>query len=309
MALSPGDIEASTDHNSGYRIPDFNIVAAGDWSCNSNTQQTVSKMLNKDPELAIGLGDYVYNENSADCWIGKIEPLKDIFKIVIGNHEMKSLNILNQIIDYLGIDYFGENMSQYYYSFDIHNVHIVVMNDYSPISPEKNKEIYQKGSEQYNFVKNDLAQSAANPMIDWIIVAHHSQKYASTWGKILHSVDEWADIYHPLFEEYDVDLVLQGHQHNYQRTFPIKHNIENPDRPIVTDTNTRDYFDPSGQIFATVGTAGVQLQNLNGKAYYITTQIIRFGFLNIDIMKNGATLNATFFSNDGSATDQFIISK
>jgi hypothetical protein len=32
-------------------------------------------------------------------------------------------------------------------------------------------EIYQKWSEQYNFVKNDLARAAVNPEIDWVIVS------------------------------------------------------------------------------------------------------------------------------------------
>jgi len=43
----------------------------------------------------------------------------------MGNHETKSSTILNQIIDYLDIDYFGENMQQYYYSFDFHNVRLL----------------------------------------------------------------------------------------------------------------------------------------------------------------------------------------
>jgi hypothetical protein len=122
-------------------------------------------------------------------------------------------------------------------------------------------------------------------------------------------VDVWPQIYHLLFGEYEVDLVLQGHQHNYQRTFPIRYNAENPDQPIVTDRNTSDYTDPLGQIFATVGTAGAQLQNLTGNAPYITTQHVGYGFLDISIVQNGTTLNATFLANDGSIKDQFIITK
>jgi hypothetical protein len=73
-------------------------------------------------------------------------------------------------------------------------------------------------------------------------------------------------------------MVLQGDQHNYQRTFPINYNKVVPDRPNVTDRNISNYSDPSGQIFATVGTAGAQLQNLVGKAPYMNTQYIGFGF-------------------------------
>jgi hypothetical protein len=74
--------------------------------------------------------------------------------------------------------------------FDIHNGHFVVMTDYGPHSSEELPHVYQKGSEQYNFVKNDLTQSVVNPEIYWIIALRHVQEYASTLGKMLLEVDE-----------------------------------------------------------------------------------------------------------------------
>ena len=46
-------------------IPDFNIAAAGDWGCNSNTDKTVNSIKTQNPELILGLGDYSY-ESSAE---------------------------------------------------------------------------------------------------------------------------------------------------------------------------------------------------------------------------------------------------
>jgi len=64
------------------------------------------------------------------------------------------------------------------------------MTDYAQHGSEEFPHIYQKGSEQYNFVRYDLARSAVNPEIDWIIVSHHLQKYASTQENILPAADE-----------------------------------------------------------------------------------------------------------------------
>jgi len=61
------------------------------------------------------------------------------------------------------------------------------------------------------------------------------------------------------FEQYNVDLVLHGHQHNYQRTYPIKYNSDSPANPIITDKNKSTYTNPEGQIYLTVGTGGVNL--------------------------------------------------
>jgi phosphodiesterase/alkaline phosphatase D-like protein len=47
-------------------LPDFNFAAAGDWGCNANTNNTVHGIIDKNPELVLGLGDYSYKD-SADC--------------------------------------------------------------------------------------------------------------------------------------------------------------------------------------------------------------------------------------------------
>jgi hypothetical protein len=197
----------------------FNFAAVGDTNCNSNTEDVVADIQAKAPEMVLGLGDYIYNDDSADCWLEIVEPIDNIMKIAIGNHETGA--ILTELMEHYGL-------TDQYYSFDYQNVHFTVMSDYVP------DEI---GSEQYRFVQNDLAKAAADPNIDWIVVAHHSQKYASTQNYDIPDENEWNNIYHPLFEQYNVGLVLQGHQHNYQRTYPIKYNIDTPINPIITDRN------------------------------------------------------------------------
>jgi predicted phosphodiesterase len=282
-------------------LPGFNFAAAGDWACTSYTTDTVNNIVDKNPEVILGLGDLSY-EDTADCWLEIVEPIDDNMKIAIGNHEVEEEAKLTQYMEHFGL-------TEQYYSFDYQNVHFTVMSDYVP------DEI---GSEQYTFVQNDLAKAAADPNIDWIIVSHHSQKYASTKNYDIPEEREWNNIYHPLFEQYNVDLVLQGHQHNYQRTYPIKYNSDKPVNPIITDRNTDTYTNPEGQIYLTVGTAGASLHSLNGNKapYLITTEDNVYGFLNIEITANDAEttmLVGTFYSNNGDgggeAIDQFTITK
>ena len=52
----------------------FNFAAAGDWACTSDTTDTVNNILDKNPELVLGLGDYSY-EDSVDCWLDIIQLL------------------------------------------------------------------------------------------------------------------------------------------------------------------------------------------------------------------------------------------
>jgi hypothetical protein len=111
-------------------------------------------------------------------------------------------------------------------------------------------------------------------------------------------LDKLQDIYHPVFEKYAVDIILQGHNHNYQRTYPLSYNKDTPAKPIITDKHTKDYDkDPEGQIFLTVGTAGEDLYNFTSKAPFVITQFLRHGFLNVNLTNNGSNLTATFYEN------------
>jgi hypothetical protein len=199
------------------------------------------------------------------------------------------------------------NLTKQFYSFNYQNVHFTV------ISTEllKGSEV----NEQYEFVNTDLASAASDPNIDWIVVYYHTEAYTSPWvaipnGQNVHTgLIRLRDAYHPLFEKYHVDLVLQGDNHNYQRSYPIKYNNANSSSPIITDANTNNYSNPEGQIFVTVGTGGEDSHFFLAKEPYIVRQYTGYGFLNIDVIDNGQTFNATFYSNDGSIKDQFSIKK
>jgi concanavalin A-like lectin/glucanase superfamily protein/calcineurin-like phosphoesterase family protein/F5/8 type C domain-containing protein len=287
-------------------IPNFNIAAVGDWGCNSNTDKTVNSIKTPSHDLILGLGDYSY-ESSADCWLDTIDPIYNTdagstdnhMQITIGNHENSESEDLSTYLQKFTLTrQFGQ-----VYSFNFHNVHFLSMA--TEIS-------YSTGSSQNVFVKNDLAAAAANPNIDWIIVYFHKPMYSSPSScSSCSGESSLRDIYHPIFDQYGVDLVLEGHTHDYQRSFPIKFNSNSKSNPTITDTNRNNYNDPAGEIHAIVGTGGVNFHSLSSQKSFIAfQQSNRFGYLNIDIQNNGTNLIGKFISNEGGAIlDQFSISK
>ncbi len=289
-------------------IPNFNIAAVGDWGCNSNTDKTVNSIKNQNPELILGLGDYSY-ESSADCWLDTLGPIYDHnnpnsnkMQISIGNHENSGSEDLNTYLNAFSLTrQFGQ-----VYSFNYNNVHFLSMA--TEIS-------YSSSSAQNAFVKQDLDAASKNQNIDWIIVYFHKPMYSSPSScSSCPGESSLRDIYHPLFDQYGVDLVLEGHTHDYQRSFPIKFNSNSKSNPTITDTNRNNYNDPAGQIYSLVGTGGVNFHSLKSplKSYLVYGQSKEFGFLNIDIQNNGQTLVGKFLSNDRSPSsplDQFTITK
>ncbi|MGI0051755.1 MAG: LamG-like jellyroll fold domain-containing protein, partial [Nitrososphaeraceae archaeon] len=292
-------------------IPNFNIAAAGDWGCNSNTDKTVNSIKNQSPELILGLGDYSY-ESSADCWLEALKPIydhenpnppnRDKMQISIGNHENSGSEDLNTYINAFSLTkQFGQ-----VYSFNLQNVHFISMA--TEIS-------YSSSSSQKAFVEQDLKAASTNQNIDWIIVYFHKPMYSSPSScSSCSGESSLRDTYHPLFDKYGVDLVLEGHTHDYQRSYPIAFNSNSKSTPIIKDTNKNTYSDPAGQIYSLVGTGGVNFHSLKTplKSYLVYGQSKEFGFLNIDIQNNGQTLVGKFLSNDRSPSsplDQFTITK
>jgi hypothetical protein len=95
---------------------------------------------------------------------------------------------------------------------------------------------FSNGSQQNTFVKDSLKKLAADTNIDWIIVSIH-RPFIS--GSTTHNQNEGgkADIYFPLFTQYGVDFVTQGHNHEYQRSFQIKDKAGDSTNPIIVNSS------------------------------------------------------------------------
>jgi predicted MPP superfamily phosphohydrolase len=310
---------AYADNASSSSLPsttNFNFAAVGDWGCTDDTTDTIKNIQNKDPELILALGDLSY-ENTGNCWLNETSSINNKLKIAIGNHDYdddKKRDVT--LLQVLYKNHFG--LSNTYYSFDYHNVHFIAIDSMLP---------YTINSPQYSFVRNDLISTSQNPDIKWIIVYFHHPMYTSSSE---HSSDLLLrETYHPLFDLYGVDLVLQGHNHNYQRSYPITYNINNVNnnndnyhkisninndissKPTITSTNPNTYNNPTGEIYVTAGTGGESLYDFKNKADFIATQYKAFGFFNVDISSDGTKLIGTFYANEdiGSVKDTFIITK
>ena len=292
-ALISGTI-ASSGTPSAFGEPYVNIAAAGDWGCTGNTQDTVKNVQKQNPDLLLALGDYSY-ANSPGCWFDTIRPVGSITKVGIGNHDVEDTALLSSYLNNFGL-------TRQYYSYKVGNVHVLTM---------ATEEAFAKGSQQYNFVLGDLQAASSDPNIKWTMVNLHVPLYASpnTCGDSGCAGDkDLRETYHPLFDKYGVDLVLAGHVHNYQRSYPMTYNSQNPSDPKVTSCSKSTYSNPEGEIYAIVGTGGVNLHGLSGKSYFIASQQdSKFGIFDMHISAN--TLEAKFIDNAGTILDQFSINK
>jgi hypothetical protein len=77
------------------------------------------------------------------------------------------------------------------------------------------------GGAQTRWLESTLAAARADASIDWIVVQLHQCACSSApagGGSDLGVRQEWL----PLFDTYEVDLVLSGHDVGYERSFPVR---------------------------------------------------------------------------------------
>jgi hypothetical protein len=141
----------------------------------------------------------------------------------------------------------------------------------SPIEPGTSLYIrgYSQGA-QTRWLEATLGEASKDPNIDWIIVQMHqdamsSSKYGNGSDKGIR--EAWL----PLFDRYGVDLVLCGHDHDYERSWPVRgcrHDVgrdavtgERVDtcrpQPVITKPPEDGVFDTSrGTIHVILGGGG-----------------------------------------------------
>jgi hypothetical protein len=293
---STSGINTVTDETPVNGKSEFDFTVAGDYGCDSKTRQTVEGMEDEDPDLVLALGDLSEVKDS-DCFFDIISNLDDDnIKIALGEDDTGSVRYRDYTRHF--------DLKSPFYSFDYQNVHFLAM------STGKGSVIpYVNGSEQYQFINDDLNKAANNPNIDWIVVYGYRPFYTSP---TIHPANEnLRETYPPLFEKYGVDLVITAHNHNYQRSYPLVYNVDHTREPIVKDVNPSHYNSPGVPIYVSVGTAGNNLYDFRGQAPYMVTQLEETGFLHVNISKTDRDVLTGSFLNieTGNDDDQFMIIK
>lgn len=103
-----------------------------------------------------------------------------------------------------------KSLAEHAWSMDYANLHIVGLDSNA-------EELMQA---QIGWLDKDLGHARKDPDIDWIIVFfHHAAYSASHHGSTKRVQQHWV----PLFDKHHVDLVANGHDHNYERTWPLRH--------------------------------------------------------------------------------------
>src|SRR5579875_2646364 len=112
------------------------------------------------------------------------------------------------------------------------------------------------GGAQKRWLEAELGNARRDPGIDWIVVCMHQTAISTTDrtnGADLGISQEWL----PLFDRYQVDLVVCGHEHHYERSHPVRGVLGGDTRtPIPVDTRTDVIDTTRGTVHVVIGGGG-----------------------------------------------------
>ena len=197
---------------------------------------------------------------------------------VLGNHEQDARHYYR---------YFSLPQPEYYYRFSQGDADFFMIDTNRNVGPD---------SEQYSWLEQALAASDAR----WKFVVHHHPPYSSdendygdTWTGRGSRGDLRARQLTTLYDQYDVDMVLNGHIHSYERTWPIEGG------KVVDD---------GGAVYTITGGGGGFLEN-PGPVRPDFNNTVRHGHHYCMVRVNGGTLEFFAYDLDNQLFDHMRIDK
>ena len=216
------------------------LVGAGDIAvCGSSGDEATSNLLVDISGTVFTLGDNAYSNGSATDYTNCYDPswgrVKSRTRPTPGNHEYQTANASG----YFG--YFGSaagDPARGYYSYDLGAWHIIVLNSNSSCTTIS----CAAGSAQEQWLRADLA---ANTKACTLAYWHHPRfSSGATHGNNTAVAPFWNALY-----EYGAEIVLNGHEHVYERFAP-----QTPNATPDAATGIRQF---------TVGTGGAGLYSFS----------------------------------------------
>ena len=232
------------------------IGAIADHGTTDNAQETTSNMENENLDLVIHPGDISYANGAGsgngigdqsvwDDYQNQIESLasKNPHMYAPGNHEEDA--------EPYGFDafesrFFNPGPNSFWYSFDFEFIHFV------SISSEHD---YEPGSTQHSWLRNNLEEANENrEEYPWIVLFAHRPMYSSNGDGDGHGSEiEFREAMESLLYEYQVDLAIWGHDHHYERSYPVfEENVYSNNSGSLTDP----FYKPGATIHIVAGMSG-----------------------------------------------------
>ena len=252
------------------------IVALGDSGTDSPAQrQLAAMMIARQPEVMLHTGDLVYPSGTLESYLERFfapyAPLLERIPVFPcpGNHdyyhEQANFYVALHALPSAGVPDEGQGR---YYSFDWDNAHFVVLDSNTPL-----EDAAAGRGPMLEWLEKDLAASRQF----WKIAMFHHPPFAGgpNQGDPLSALARQHIV--PILERHGVQLVLNGHEHNYQRSHAINGIVY-----LTTGGGGADLYEPLPRAEAAFQQGSYHFLETELKPTELTTRAIRIDGATID---------------------------
>ncbi|MDP3741907.1 MAG: metallophosphoesterase family protein [Candidatus Micrarchaeota archaeon] len=303
-----GTFSFTTAPVAGSTAP-FTVVAWGDQGQNPEVPLAASGI---NPNLTIIAGDLAYSsdEEGVDLFFDYLQPIasKVITLVAPGNHEYHDFGAgASTLTSFTNRFAFPSNSMYSYlneraYSINYGNAHFAFL-DLGARAGDSEDEV--NSEDVKNWLDADLASLPAG--ITWKVVVLHFNFYSTSNSHPMRDAQNERRRFEPVFRNRGVDLIVQGHVHNYERMYPLA------DPDVAVDPDPRnlvyeaDYIDPSYPTYIVAGTGGNCCYDLGTEAPWSVSNLEQRGYVKLAF--SGNSMTEEFRSSSGALRDTFTISK
>lgn len=293
-----GDFEGGYSRTLSFRTApdrpeDFTFTAFGDHGVSEAASRNVENILREKPAFHLLLGDISYangNQPVWDAYFTQIEPMACQIPVMptLGNHENERIGPEKKRIGYVSyLARFALPGVETHYTFDYGAARFVAFNSNE-----------SENQEQLAWLEKTLADARQDKKVRWLIVYHHHPLFGSTQRRgdnkgLIAALQ-------PLYDKYRVDLVLQGHDHVYERQYPIRNSQ-------AVSTSLQVYAQGQGTVYVICGGGGKSLYKFAPeKPAICATRESTYCYLKVHVPQKGP-LVVEAHRVDGSLLERFEI--
>lgn len=291
----------------------FIFTAAGDHGMGTNATNSMAMVGQSESSFYLALGDLSYQDGGEQEWCTTFKASFNDVQLIAGNHdtgESSGGHIDNYRIHcpytLAASSLVGDYGKQYYFDYPQDGTPSARFILIAPGVQGTLNIDYTRNGEGYAFTKAAIDE-AREGGIRWIIVGMH-KNCISTGPK---TCEVGQDIMNLLIAE-KVDLILQGHDHNYQRSHQLRClTVNSTDTDCITDRGDDGvYTKGAGPVILINGEFGVSHYSVDAsdsEAGYFA-EIDRTAFGVTKYVVTDREINATYLrSGGGNYADSFRI--
>ncbi|MEK3731848.1 MULTISPECIES: PA14 domain-containing protein [Paenibacillus] len=218
----------------------------------------------------------------------------------IGNHEGPYNNNFYYHFNLPDNSFTDSNPAGAVYSFDYGPAHFMVLNTGDIPWDNAQKSSFEK---QIEWLRKEVAQTDKK----WKVVAFHKAIYSVGGHALDRDILELRETLYPIMDELGIDLVLQGHDHTFMRSFQMYG--DKPVQNVVTDSNG-NVIDPDGTLYLINNAAGRKYYGVRGDVdkYYAAkySQPYKPMYTGIKVTEDSLTLQ-TYITGESAPMDEYTI--